>query len=360
VNLSGGPGLAEVAPGASTVYGCEATLRARGTDVDEASVEGTPPVGKGFTLMHTSNQVIAHGPMPAPSVQTSSASEAAQRSVQLNGQVNPRGELVTTCRFEYGTTGLTKTASCSSLPGSGASLVAVAAPVRGLSPSTTYHYRISASSTGGTSTGTELEFKTTAAAAPTVESVGPSEVGQRTALANGAVNPKGAEVTSCRFEYGTTSLTLAVPCSKLPGSGTAVVAVSAQLAGLAPGASYRYRISATSLSGTARSVERQFETRLAAAPSVETAGASEVLPRSAVLHATVNPNGAEVTSCKFEYGTSSLTQSVSCSKLPGLGTSAVAVSAGLKGLTSATTYHFRISASSASGTSKGSEGSFES
>src|SRR5207302_4072280 len=72
--------------------------------------------------------------------------------------------------------------------------------------------------------------------------------------------------------------------------------------------------------------------------------------------ASVNPNGATATSCRFEYGTtSSYGLSVPCATLPGSGTSAVAVSAQLQGLSPGTPYHFRIVTSNAGGTGSGTD-----
>ena len=91
-------------------------------------------------------------------------------------------------------------------------------------------------------------------------------------------------------------------------------------------------------------------------PTLEAKAASLLTQTSATLNAMVNPNGAEVSECKFEYGTTnSYGQSAPCSSLPGSGTSPVAVSASLTGLTANTTYHFRISASNLGGSSYGTD-----
>ncbi len=90
------------------------------------------------------------------------------------------------------------------------------------------------------------------------------------------------------------------------------------------------------------------------APSVVTESATSVEATSAVLNATVNPEGSAVSACTFEYGpTTAYGHSAACSSLPGSGSSAVAVSATVTGLTAKTTYHFRISATNPSGTGLG-------
>ncbi len=89
-------------------------------------------------------------------------------------------------------------------------------------------------------------------------------------------------------------------------------------------------------------------------PMVITEAASSVEATSAVLNATVNPDGAAVSSCTFEYGpTTSYGNSAPCASLPGSGTSPVAVSAAITGLTADSTYHFRITATNTIGRSNG-------
>jgi hypothetical protein len=86
----------------------------------------------------------------------------------------------------------------------------------------------------------------------------------------------------------------------------------------------------------------------------QTQAPSAVTQTSATLNAVVNPDGAEVTECKFEYGTTeSFGSSVPCSALPESGSNAVAVSAPVGDLLASTTYYFRIVAANAGGTTYG-------
>ena len=94
-------------------------------------------------------------------------------------------------------------------------------------------------------------------------------------------------------------------------------------------------------------------------PTVITGSASEVATATAKLNATVNPDGEEVTKCTFEYGpTEGYGSSQACAALPGNGTSAVAVSASLSGLSPDTIYHFRVAAANVHGSNSGEDGTF--
>jgi phospholipase C len=100
------------------------------------------------------------GPTP-PTVVTMNALPAGSSAATLNATVNPNGEPVSDCRFEYGSSlPYSSSAACEPTPGSGESAVAVVAHVSGLSPATTYHFRISATNAGGTSVGDDETFQT--------------------------------------------------------------------------------------------------------------------------------------------------------------------------------------------------------
>src|SRR6202035_476735 len=113
-------------------------------------------------------------------------------------------------------------------------------------------------------------------------------------------NPNGGEVSSCEFEYGTTdSYGSSAPCDSLPGSGAEPVGVAAALKGLSADTTYHFRVLATNAGGTSEGSDRTFKT-LPDAPTVVTGAASAVAQTTAVLNATVNPNGGSVSSCKLE------------------------------------------------------------
>ena len=234
--------------------------------------------------------------------------------------MNPEDGEVSECDFEYGpTTAYGSSVACSSPPGSGSSAVPVSASVTGLTANATYHFRISAANSSGTTKGADATFKTLPNA-PAVEAKPASAVTQTSATLNGTVNPEGAEVSKCEVEYGpTTAYGSSVACSSPPGSGSSAVPVSASVTGLTANTTYHFRISAANSSGTTKGADATFKT-LPNAPAVEAKPASAVTQTSATFNGTVNPEGAEVSKCEVEYGpTTAYGSSVACSSPPGSG-----------------------------------------
>jgi hypothetical protein len=96
------------------------------------------------------------------------------------------------------------------------------------------------------------------------------------------------------------------------------------------------------------------------APSVAGATASAVSANTATLAGSVNPNGSQVTDCHFQVAPapSGGDPNVPCEQQVGAGSTPVAVSALLSGLSPATTYTFTLMATSAQGSSSGSPVTF--
>jgi hypothetical protein len=100
-------------------------------------------------------------------------------------------------------------------------------------------------------------------------------------------------------------------------------------------------------------------------PAVVTEPASSVTRTSAALYASVDPHGAGVGACNFEYGaTSSYGHSIECgfvselSAFPPSGTAPVPVFVRIYGLSPGTSYHFRIVAVGEGGTGEGADETF--
>ncbi len=301
------------------------------------------------------NSTPSSGTIP-PSATTNAATNLSSTSATLNGSVNPNS-LSTTVKFEYGTTqsyGNEITAIQS--PVSGSSAVSVSAELTGLAPNTTYHFRVVATNSAGTTNGSDQTF-TTSANAPAVTTDAASNVSTTSATLNGTINPNGLS-TTVKFEYGKSqSYGNEITASQSPVNGSSAVAVTAELASLAPNTIYHYRIVATNSAGTTTGSNQAFTTS-ANAPAVTTNLATNVSTTAATLNGSVNPNSLSTT-VKFEYGTSmSYGSEILARQSPVTGASVVPVDAELTGLIPNTTYYYRVVATNSAGTTTGSNQSF--
>jgi len=179
------------------------------------------------------------------------------------------------------------------------------------------------------------------------------------AALSATVNPNDHEVFNCHFEYGTTtSYGANAPCSPSAGAGESPVEEAASATGLTANTAYHFRIVAASGGGVGYGADTTFTTS-PDAPAVVTGAPSSITRTAATLTATVNPLGQTVGDCHFEYGSSaSYGSSVPCAPPPGSGSSAVEVSAPAAGLSEYSTYHVRVVATNATGTSYGSDRTF--
>jgi hypothetical protein len=215
-------------------------------------------LGSGGT--HPAQVVVFEG--TGPHVSTGSTSSLNDTSATVTGLVDPadRGD-VTTCRFEYGL----NSSYGSSVPcepatpyASAGNEVEVHALLPGLSPGTTYHYRVAAANSHDQSVGTDHELATTAS--PSIDAFSSSGVTATTADLNARINPEGLQ-TTCLFEYGTTpnygQLT-ACPNEGSIGSSHAYQLVSTNLSELQERVVYHFRVVAENSSGKTVTEDQTF------------------------------------------------------------------------------------------------------
>lgn len=92
-------------------------------------------------------------------------------------------------------------------------------------------------------------------------------------------------------------------------------------------------------------------------PAAATGFATSTGPTNETLHGVVNPNGA-ATTYHFEYGTAVNYGSATPATHAGAGTGNMVASAIITGLTSGTTYHYRLVAVNPAGTTAGADQTF--
>ncbi|MDX9732711.1 MAG: endonuclease, partial [Thermoanaerobaculia bacterium] len=235
-----------------------------------------------FVELHWDSSAVE----PAPTVATGAASGVTTTGATLNGIVNPNG-LATTASFEWGlTTSYGQTTAGQSM-GSGSAALPLSASLTGLTACTTYHYRATATSSAGTTNGSDATFETSCPA-PVVTTGAATAVTTTGATLNGTVNPNGL-ATTASFEWGLTTSYGQTTAGQSMGTGSAALPLSASLTGLTACTTYHYRATATSSAGTTNGSDATFETSCPA-PVVSTGAASGVTTTGATLNGTVNPN----------------------------------------------------------------------
>ncbi len=191
-----------------------------------------------------------------PSVATGSPSSVSTTAARLNGAVDPHGD-ATTYYFDFGTTTGYGTRTATRNAGAGEKAVAVSMAISGLATSTTYHYRLVASNSTGTTLGADRTLTTVGP--PAVVTGSAQGVGSTTLTLTGTVDPRGRS-TNWHFQYGTATSYGSNTASQNAGSGFGAVAVNEALSGLAPGTTYHYRLVASSSGGVAAGSDATFTT----------------------------------------------------------------------------------------------------
>ena len=205
-----------------------------------------------------------------PRISSAPTSAIGHQTAIINAKVNP-GELETKYRFEYGETtayGTEVPVGGASIP-AGSSAVAVSASLSSLKLGVTYHYRVVASNSAGSTVEPDQSFETIAPAP--IDSTSAAGVSATQATLETRIDPLGNDTTYA-FQYGTNSCnTTPTACTSIPsppadiGSGETDVPESQTITGLTPATTYHYRVIDHNTLGTSEGHEQTFTTQPATA-----------------------------------------------------------------------------------------------
>ena len=210
---------------------------------------------------------------------------------------------------------------------------------------------------GGTGVGIVEVFQVFTA--PTATSAAATAITKTTATLNGTINDNGAN-TAVSFQYGTTtsygSTGTATPATV--GAGSGATPVSSAITGLACSTTYNFRVRGTNLTGTTNGGNLTFTTVdcNAVAPLATTGTPSFTSEAAGIVGSTVTSNGASTT-VTIQYGTTTAYGNTVTAPGSPLAANAAGVNLNttIGGLLCGTTYHYRVVATSALGSTNGAD-----
>jgi DNA-binding beta-propeller fold protein YncE len=368
-----GPQAVAVNPTSDTVYVGESA--AAGPQVSELSAGATSrtytfgagrigAIG-GLAVNATSDEVyladqansdvLQFAPFTAPTVTTGGTSGATAESATLEGTVNPEGTH-TGYHFEYGTEESYGASSPEEEAGAGSTDVPASFLLEGLQPNTTYHYRLTAANSLGSSSGEDATF-TTSPAPPTVDGQAPSAsaITATTATLHGTIDPRNSQSTY-HFNYGTsTSYTNSAPNPDAEGGAAGEEAVATTISGLSPSTTYHFQVVAENGTGGPIAGEDETFTTLPPPPSASTGSATAITEASAVLSGSADTVGLSGSYQFLITGTDTPGGGATAPQPLSAANGEVPVSATISGLSPGAHYSYRLAVTTAGGTVYGAE-----
>jgi len=356
VNPNGADTLVYFKYGSTTNYGKVSATNVLLAGVDDVSVEQIiTGLGSGSNYHYCvfaansegtntgSNLTFStlSGPIPI----SLSATNIGTSNATLRATINPGGA-PTDYYFRYGTTiNFGFVTPTNTLPATNA-VLSVSNVLSGLSPGTTYIYRIYAVNSLATNNGSSRTF-TTVALAPVLATLPASDIGVGVATLNAVVNPGGA-ATKVHFQYGlTTNYDSHTAVNTLAG-GAVAISVSNTINGLLPSMTYNFRVVAGNSGGTNTGTNLTFMTSPPTAPILSNNTATSTGLKSVTMNGTVNPNGLP-TAAWFEWGGTTNYGTITSATNLTSGTTNRSFSAVVTNLSNIEIYYYRAMASNSLG-----------
>ena len=341
-----------------------------------------------------------------PTATTNTVTSVTATVATLNGSINANSAS-TTVTFEYGlTTSYGTTVTAVQSPITGSSATSVSKTITGLTPNTTYHFRVIGVNAEGTTYGLDVSFTTpspnklsadatpfctqSTTTFPASINAGPAEVGpDYGCLARIGDHPNPSwfyfkiltggnlQITTTNSLNRDVDFVLWGPFSG-PTSGSSLSTGTIVVCGPSSGATEVIDISScsageyymlliTNFSNTATDIsltktggtaETDCGITVIPLPTATTNAATSVTSSGATLNGSINTNNNSTT-VTFEYGlTTGYGTSVTADQSPVRGSTATSVSKAITGLTGSTTYHYRVVGSNAGGTTNGDDQTF--
>ena len=200
-----------------------------------------------YASEHAADRIEIFNYSPVPKVITEPSSGVSETALTMHGSVNPGGEAIEKCYFEYGIeagnyTG--GTVACKQTPGAVNESVPVEAELSELAPAEARSFRLVAVNKAGIA---KVGHGVTITR-PLITQASDSDVGSTAATLSAEVDPAGYE-TCYRIEYGATTAYGGSVEGECIGAGDEAVALSREVSGLEPDVVYHFRVVATNVLG---------------------------------------------------------------------------------------------------------------
>lgn len=298
-----------------------------------------------------------------PNVKTTGPRNITSTSAIIRGRMS-NGTLKTAYLFEYGKTtsyGSTTTVRIKDASSTENSYV-VEEEITGLTPGTTYHYRLWVQNADGTAIGDDYSFTTESSSEPSTPSTpsspspsnGASDIATSGTFSWSSSSNDGSSTMGYDLYLGSSSGSMSLYKS---GNG-----MSCSYSGLDEGQQYYWKVIVyNSSGGSAQSATWNFTTKQASAvPTVTTRPATDITESTATLHGTYTNGGGLLSAYTFQYGTTTdYGNDTGIRKIGATaGDESFDVKFTLTGLKPNTTYHYRLYMSTSNGIYEGNDRTF--
>ena len=253
--------------GGTAIWDFKWTAPAAGSGIVDINIaanvtngSGGADAGDAWNYLATPISLTEGSASSAPTIKNLKVSGVSNTTATIGATINANN-LNTRDTFQFG---LTTSYDSTRSPGTlitGSTDAVRSISLIGLTPNTTYHYRVKATNSAGQTVSKDTLFKTTALATPIITLVGSSNITNTSAKINATINANGTPTDTIRVYYGTsTSYTDSIAMSPSIATGTTNKVSTVTISGLTKGALYHYQVKTKNSAGSSESGDFMFTT----------------------------------------------------------------------------------------------------